>query len=207
MVGILLNSLNAGVSCRKHRRRSNLGEQIRQVRDPPGIELSHRVDEAASEIFTRERFAQPMELLHGPVPRHRIVQTSLVAQLLFHQDALVLGVDRDSGIELFGISSGEMLIGMDLHSRKQRLRIRRLNASRLQLGGPHLIVEQRHRDQVFEIVVGLLFGLGMILRAIATTSREIERPWKTSQWTRLIFAATSPLPRFRSSTASSTGWP
>ena len=175
MVGILLeHSLNAGVSCRKDGGRSNLGEQVHQVRDPPSIELLHRLNEPASEIFIRERFAQPMELLHGPVPRHRIGQTSLVAQLLFHQDPLVFGVDRDSGIELFGITSGEMLIGTDLHSCEQRLRIRRLNACRLQLGGPHLIVEQSRRDEIFQIVVGLLFGLGMVLRTIAPTSREVE---------------------------------
>ena len=96
--------------------------------------------------------------------------------MFFHKDSLVFGVDRDSGIKLFGITSCEALIGTDLHSRKQRLRIRRLNACRLQLRWPHLIVEQSRRDEVFEIVVGLLFGLWMILRTIATTSREIERP-------------------------------
>lgn len=67
-----------------------------------------------------------------------------------------------------------MFIGTDLHSCEQRLRIRRLNAHGLQLGGPDVIVEQRRRDEVFEIVISLLFGLGMILRTIATTSREIE---------------------------------
>jgi hypothetical protein len=153
-------------------------------------------------ILIREWFTQ-----RRSGPRHRIGQASLLAQLFFHKNPLVFRGDRDSGIKLFGITSGETLIGTDLHSRKQRLRIRRLNACRLQLRWPHLIVEQSRRDEVFEIVVGLLFGLGMILRAIATTSREIERPWKTSKWTRLISAATRPLPRFRSSTGSSTGWP
>ena len=45
MVGILLIScsLNAGMSYWKDRRRSNLGEQVHQVRDPPGIELVHRL--------------------------------------------------------------------------------------------------------------------------------------------------------------------
>ena len=36
-----LNSLNAGVSCRKDGGRSNLGEQVHQVRDRPSIELLH----------------------------------------------------------------------------------------------------------------------------------------------------------------------
>ena len=69
MVGILLeNSVNAGVSCREDSRRSNLGEHVHQVRDPPGIKLLHRLDEPASEIVVGERLAQPLELLNGPVP-------------------------------------------------------------------------------------------------------------------------------------------
>ena len=67
MVGILLeNSLNAGVSCLEDSGRSNLGEQVYQVRDPPTIELLHRFDEPASEILIREWFTQPMKFLHGP---------------------------------------------------------------------------------------------------------------------------------------------
>ena len=67
MVGILLeNSLNAGVSCWKHRRRSYLGEQFRQICDPPIVELLHGFDEPASEILIREWFTQPMKFLHGP---------------------------------------------------------------------------------------------------------------------------------------------
>src|SRR5258708_22516153 len=171
----LEDSLNAGVSCWIDRCRSNLGEQVHQVRYPPTIELLHRFDEPASEILIREWFTQPMKFLHGPVPRHRIGQTSLVAQLFFHKNPLVFRGDRDSGIKLFGITSGETLIGTDLHSRKQRLRIRRLNACRLQLRWPHLSVAQRPRDDAFEIVVGLLFGLGLVLGTRAPTSCEIAR--------------------------------
>src|ERR1700733_7829013 len=83
-------------------------------------------------------------------------------------------MDRDSGTELSGIPSGELLVGTDVYSCKQRLRVRCLNACRLQLGGPHLIVEQRRRDEIFQVVVGLLFGLRMILRTITPTSSEIE---------------------------------
>ena len=46
----------------------------------------------------------------------------------------------------------------------------------LQLRGTDLIVEQRRCDEVLEVVVGLLFGPGMILRAISPTTREIESP-------------------------------
>ena len=85
-------------------------------------------------------------------------------------------MDGDSGIEFFGIAGGELLVGMNLHSCEQRLRVRRLNACRLQLVGPDLIVEQGSCDEIFQIVVGLLFGLGMILRTIAPTSREVVGP-------------------------------
>lgn len=81
---------------------SNLGEQIHQVRDRPSIELLHSLDQPASQVLIGERFAQPMELLHSPVPRHGIGQPPFVAQLLFDQDPLVFGVDRDSDSELFG---------------------------------------------------------------------------------------------------------
>ena len=93
VIGRTLNSLNAEVSCRKYGGRSNLGEQIRQVRDPPTIELLHRFDEPASEILIREWLTQPMKFLRGPVPRHRIGQTSLVAQLFFHENPLVFSED------------------------------------------------------------------------------------------------------------------
>ena len=71
------------MSCWKDHRRSNLGEQVHQVRDPPSIELVNRLDEPASEIFIGERFAQPMELLYSPVPRHGIGQPPFVAQLFY----------------------------------------------------------------------------------------------------------------------------
>ena len=143
MVGILLsfvrwpkNLLNAGVSCRKYGNRSDLGEQVHQARDRSRIELLNGLDQPASEIFIGERLAQPLELLHGPFPRHRIGQTSLVAQLFFHQDPLIFGMDGDSGIEFFRIASGEMLVGLNVHSCEQRLRIRRLNACRFNWAGP-----------------------------------------------------------------------
>ena len=72
MVGILLHSfpegerqpledsLNAGVSCWKHRRWPYLSEQVRQICNPPAIELLHGFDEPASEILIREGFTQPM---------------------------------------------------------------------------------------------------------------------------------------------------
>jgi hypothetical protein len=99
----LEDSLNAGVSCWKHRRRSYLGEQFRQICDPPTIELLHGFDEPASEILIREWFTQPVKFLHYPVPRHRIGQASLVTQLFFQENPLVFRGDRDSGIQLFGI--------------------------------------------------------------------------------------------------------
>ena len=42
------------------------------------------------------------------------------------------------------------------------------------MGGSDLIVQQRRRDEVFQIVVGLLFGVWMVLRTKAPTPRDIE---------------------------------
>ena len=150
-------SLNAAMSCRKDCNGSNLGEQIHQVRDRPRIDQLHGLAEPASEIVIGEGFTQPMELLHSPVPGHRVRQPPLPAELLFHQDPVVFGVDGDSGIELSGITSGEMVIGTDLHACEQRLCIRRLYACRLQWCGPDLVVEQGRRDKIFQVVIGLVF--------------------------------------------------
>jgi hypothetical protein len=92
----------------------------------------------------------------------------------YNQNALVFGANGDAGTELLRIASRELLVGMDLDPREQRLCIRRLNARRFQLGGPDLIVQQRRRDEVFQIVVGLLFGLRIVLRAKAPTARDVE---------------------------------
>ncbi len=58
------------------------------------------MDEFASEIFISERFAQPVELLDGPVPLHRVVETSLVAEMLLHQYPPILRVNGDAGAEI-----------------------------------------------------------------------------------------------------------
>src|SRR5580704_7340013 len=101
MVGILLKiSLDARVRCRKDRCRSNLGEQLHQIRDWPRIELLHGLDQPASKILIGERLAQPMEFLHGSVPRQRVCQTTLPADLLLCQGPLLFGVDRYSGTDL-----------------------------------------------------------------------------------------------------------
>src|SRR5882724_9648021 len=65
----LEDSLNAGVSCWKHHCRSYLGEQFRQICDPPTVELLHGFDEPASEILYSRMVHSAMKFLHRPVPR------------------------------------------------------------------------------------------------------------------------------------------
>ena len=84
-------SLNAGVRGRKDRGGSNLDEQVHQIRERRGIEPLHSLDELAPEILIRESFAQPVELLHGPVPVQGIGQASLVAVLLVRPARLGVG--------------------------------------------------------------------------------------------------------------------
>ena len=99
-------------------------------------------------------------------------------------------------------------VGTDFDPCEQRLRIRRPNTRRLELGGSDLIVEQRRGDEVFQIVVGLLFGLWMVLRAEAPATRDIESPLEDVTAHVLdVRRSTNCCRRFRSSTASRTGWP
>src|SRR5580700_3461721 len=93
-------SLNAGVSCRKDRGRSNLGEQIHKVGDRPLIKLMHGFDQPASEILIGERFAQPVELIEDTAPRHEIIKASHVADMLSLQDPLVFSANGDAGTQL-----------------------------------------------------------------------------------------------------------
>ena len=55
-------SLNTGLSGLIDCGGPNLGEQVHQIRDRPGIELLHGLDEPAPEILTSESFAPPVEL-------------------------------------------------------------------------------------------------------------------------------------------------
>src|SRR5580700_10377106 len=110
-------SLNAGVSCRKDRGRSNLGEQIHKVGDRPLIELLHGFDQPHWEILIGERFAQPVELFEDTTPRHGIIEASLVADMFSLQDPLFLSANGDAGTKLLRKTSRELLIGTDLDTR------------------------------------------------------------------------------------------
>jgi hypothetical protein len=48
-----------------------------------------------------------------------------------------------------------------------------LDAARFELARTDLVIEQRGSDQVFQIVVGLLFGLWVILVTEGSTTRDI----------------------------------
>src|SRR5580692_5584555 len=150
-------SLNAGVSCRKDRGRSNLGEQIHKVGDWPLIKLLYCFDQPTSEILIGERFAQPVELLEDTAPRHGIIKASLVADMFSLQDPPFFSANGDAGTQLLRKTSRELLVGTDVDTRNHRLG-----------------VQQRRRDEVFQIVVALLFRPWMILWAIAPASCEVE---------------------------------
>ena len=50
-------SLNAGVSSRKGRGGPNLGQQVHQLRQRPGVELLHVADERVPQVRISESFA------------------------------------------------------------------------------------------------------------------------------------------------------
>ena len=67
-----------------------------------------------------------MELLEDTVPRHGVIEASLVADMFFLQDPLVISANGDAGTKLLGKTSRELLVGTDLDTRDHRLGVRRL---------------------------------------------------------------------------------
>ena len=58
------------------------------------IQILHRLDKLASKSFVGERFAQPVELLDHSIPRHRLIQATLVSFVLLNKGPLVFGTSR-----------------------------------------------------------------------------------------------------------------
>jgi hypothetical protein len=85
--------------------------------------LLHNLDKPFSKIFIGESLTQPVELLDSTVPRHGVIQPSLVAVLLLHKDTLVFGAEPDRWVQI----SLPMLMGMDLGSESSRARSHRNN--------------------------------------------------------------------------------
>jgi hypothetical protein len=83
MGGLLLQQelLNAWVSSWKNRSGPNLGQQLHQFGQWARVELLHGADERVPQLRIGKSFAQPVELLDGPVPRQGIRQASLIAQI------------------------------------------------------------------------------------------------------------------------------
>ena len=132
-----------------------------------------------------------MEFFDDSPPRHRVGQASLVTELLLLQLVAVLGADRNPGIQFLRISGGEFGVETNVHTCQKILGIGCLDTAWIELLRTNLATEQRGSDQVFQIVVGLLLCLWLILVTEGSTTRDIDNP---------CF-------RFSSSVASSTGWP
>ncbi len=60
------------------------------------IQILHRLNNLVAEVFVRERFAQPVKLLHDTVPGHGIVQSPLVSEVLLSPNPLVVGSHGDA---------------------------------------------------------------------------------------------------------------
>ena len=80
-------------------RGSDHSEKIEQRGNWRRVDFLHGVDQLIAKTRVRKLFAQPMELLHDAIPRHGIVDAALIANMLLHQNPLVLGVDGDAGAE------------------------------------------------------------------------------------------------------------
>src|ERR1700743_291101 len=74
------------------------------------------------------------------------------------------------------IASAETFIRANFDTRKQSLGIMTLNTCLFQLRRPELIIEQRGRDEVSQVVVALLLHLWMVLGTEGPTACEFESP-------------------------------
>lgn len=71
-----------------------------------------------------------------------------------------------------GIASAKTLVRANVNTHQQSLGVWSLNTALFQLRRAELIVEQRGRDEVFQVVIALLFHLWAVLCAEAPTARE-----------------------------------
>src|ERR1700683_4804530 len=75
-----------------------------------------------------------------------------------------------------GIASAKTLVRANFDTNQYSLGIWSLNSRLFQLRRPELIVEQRGRDQVLQVVIALLFDPWMVFVAEAPAAREFEGP-------------------------------
>src|SRR4029077_3844426 len=100
-------------------------------------------------------------------------QASLITVLFLLQLATALSVDGNPGIQFLRIPSGEFGVETNPHACQELLGIRSLDAAWFELFRTDLAIEQRGSDQVFQIVVGLLFGLWLIFATEGSAARDI----------------------------------
>src|SRR5580692_11411922 len=90
------------------------------------------------------------------------------------KDLPSLGPDGDAGAEFARISCREDFVRVDLDFAQQRLRVARPDTRWLELRRSDRIVQKCRSDQIFQIVVRLLFGLRSILGTEGAATGDVE---------------------------------
>src|SRR5258708_5076741 len=155
-----------------------LTQQPEQFGERLAIEALDGRDDGAAQLGIREWLGQPVELLDRASPGQGMLEPSLVAALGFGEFPAVLGAHGDLAVEVLGIASGKFGVWPDFDLGQERLGICSFDARLFELGRADLVVEERGGDQVFQIVIGLLFGGRMILRSETAAASDVKAALK-----------------------------
>src|SRR5260370_10357095 len=166
--------LECVASGREEGSRTDLYEKIHQVLDRMLIEDGNQFDDVVSKRRIRKGFAQPVEFLDLSFPRERVSETTFVVGLLAIKDFTSLGPDGDAGAEFARISCREDFVRVDLDFAQQRLRVAGPDTRWLELRRSDRLVQKCRSDQIFQIVVRLLFGPGSVLGTEGAATGDVE---------------------------------
>src|ERR1700730_10779814 len=136
--------------------------------------VGNQFDDVVSKRRIRKGFAQPVEFLDLSFPRERVPETTFVVGLLAIKDFPSLGPDGDAGAEFARISCREDFVRVDLDFAQQRLRVAGPDTRWLELRRSDRIVQKCRSDQIFQIVVRLLFGPGSVLGTEGAATGDVE---------------------------------
>src|SRR5579872_1228369 len=91
-----------------------------------------------------------------------------------YKDSAILCPDRNARGKLTRITRSKLCVGTHFNPGNHCLGICRLNSFWNKLCRAGLTVEERHRDQVFQVIVGLLLQPDVVLRAVTAAACKVE---------------------------------
>src|ERR1700739_2043190 len=79
-----------------------------------------------------------------------------------------------TGVACAAVAGGQRGVGLNVDAAEQLLDIRASNAFGLELVRPDFAVDERGRQQVFQVVVGLLLGRRSVFAPEAAATGDVE---------------------------------